>query len=215
METSIDALARGRSGPQTETKAATSGRPDERRLVARARKGDTAAFGVLYDLHMPTVYRYLRYRVPDAATAEDLCQDVFVSAWGAIDRFRWREGGLRAWLLRTAHNRLANHWRYLGRRPAPAPLDRDDDEPGGPPPPAAPEDGLSEVERRLDLAHLDGLLGLLTEAQREVLALRFGLELSVAETAAVMDRSQSAVKQLTFAALGKFRDRLAAEGDRS
>lgn len=183
----------------------------EAELVEAARRGDVAAFGALYERHMPAVYRYLRLRVGDAHLAEDLTQDVFVGAFRAIGRFRWR-GALRPWLVGCAHNRLANHARDAARRPgSPLPLLPAT----GDPPSAAASRELDAVEARVDLARAAAALRALSEAQREVVALRFGAELSVAETAALIGRSESAVKQLQAAALATFRRRLELEKEGS
>ena len=189
--------------------AARAAPPTDRDLVAAAGRGDAAAFGQLYERHMPAVYRFLRLQLGDVHLAEDLTQDVFVNAYRAIGRLRWR-GDLRPCLVRCARNRLANHFRDAARRPAapPAamtPLDL------GEPPSSAAARALASADARLELAHAVALGGL-TAAQREVLALRFGAELDVAETARAMGRSQSAVKQLQAAALAAFRRRSRQEG---
>ena len=181
---------------------------DEADLVAAARRGDAGAFGALYERHMPAVHRYIRLRVGDPQVAEDLTQDVFVSAFRSIGRLRWR-GAVRPWLVRCAHNRLANHHRDAARRPAGPPPVEPAEGDGGPSPAAAR--ALESADAHLELAHAGAALAALTDAQREVLALRIGAELSVAETARIVGRSPSAVKQLQAAALATFRRRLDQE----
>ena len=176
-------------------------------LVALAARGDGEAFGLLYDRYVDEVYRYIRLRVGDAPLAEDLTQDVFLSTLQALSGFRW-QGQLRPWLLRIAHNRVANHWRTLGRRAREEALPEDDD--GELDLAAIAEaEGVEErfalrLEGEAVLAALDGL----SELQRSVIALRFGNGLSVAETAAVLGRTIPSVKNLQLAALAKFRQRL-------
>ena len=159
------------------------------------------------------MHRYLLQRLRDPQQAEDLTQDVFVNALRALADFQW-QGAFRPWLLRVAHHRLVNHWRTLGRRPQLADLPEDaapEDDPSAGPELADELDLGALVALRLDSAAAEMAIARLTELQQQALALRFGLELSVAETAAVMGRSQSAVKNLQFSALGHLRTALRRE----
>ncbi len=189
--------------------AAGSVEGGERALVAAAAAGDAPAFEALYDRHVDAVYRFLHMRVGDPWVAEDLTQDVFLGAFRALDGFRG-EGSLRAWLLRSAHNRLSNHWRSQSRRPVQVPLGDDDEGDAvavkDRPVPAA--DPLAELADRLTSPDVMAALRELSEAQQSVLALRIGLDLSVAETAAVMARTETAVRSLQHSALKAFRRRL-------
>jgi len=183
--------------------------PTDRELVVAAGRGDVAAFGLLYERHMPAVHRYLRLQLGDPHLADDLTQDVFVNAFRAIGRLRWR-GDVRPWLVRCARNRLVNHYRDTARRPA-DPLAAPTSDHQAPRPSAAATRDFDSLEARLELAQAVAALDALTSAQREVLALRFGAELSVAETAHATGRTQSAVKQLQAAALAAFRRSLPQE----
>ena len=110
-------------------KTATAKRTDERALLRAAQAGDKAAFGHL-------VRRYHRlvagvaYRMSgDAALADDVAQDAFLRAWQRLDDLRpERDGALRAWLCRIAHNRTVD---ALRRRPA-EPLDEHRPDPSPP-----------------------------------------------------------------------------------
>lgn len=183
-------------------------RLDDEALVARAGGGDNRAFAELYRRHVDAVFAYVRYRVRDEELAEDLCQDVFLNAFKAMPGFRW-QGKLRPWLLRVAHNRVANHWRTIGRRPRSASLKAEEGE----------EDPLlqlideahflDEVEIRFATDEVMAAMAALSELQAQAIVLRFVLELSVAETASVMGRGVSAVKSLQFSGLVKLRAALA------
>src|SRR5437762_4944224 len=79
-------------------------------LAVRARKGDAAAFGALYDRHVAAVYRYVYYRVHNDAEAEDLVSEVFMRAMKAIPRYEPRQAFL-AWLYRIARNAVIDRAR--------------------------------------------------------------------------------------------------------
>lgn len=182
--------------------------------VRRAGAGDAAAFGQLYEATVDRIHRYVWLRVRDADVAADLTQDIYVNALRGLPRLDAPER-FEAWLLRIAHNRVVNHWVGAGRRAGEASIDADEDDEGGGPsvrnladPNAEALDDIALTQVRLeDLSHH---LGVLSEAQQEVLALRFGTGLSLAETAAQLGRTEMAIKQLQRRALVTLRERLRA-----
>lgn len=79
--------------------------------VARAQRGDHAAFGVLYDHFVQQLYRYVYFRVK-ADEAEDLTEMVFVRAWEKLAQYKLTSGsGFGSWLFRIAHNLVVDHYR--------------------------------------------------------------------------------------------------------
>lgn len=179
-------------------------------LVARAQGGDRSAFGQLYEQHVDAVFAYIALRVRDRTLAEDLSQDVFLSAWRSLGAFTW-QGSLAPWLMRIAHNRIANHWRTQGRRPElvslPSGEDPDDPRPEFADHSAEPSHSFSDLNGT-DLALA---MARLTDLQRQVIALRFGAGLSLAETADALQRTQNAVKNLQHNALANLRRHLPIE----
>ena len=65
---------------------------------------DPSVFGLLYEKHRLSVYRYLRARTRSDEDALDLAAVTFERALGSLGRFRRRDGGVQAWLLRIARN---------------------------------------------------------------------------------------------------------------
>jgi len=88
----------------------------EATLVRQARSGDRAAFDALVRRHFAAVYRMLHRLVGNHEDAEDLAQECFVRAWGAL---AWYDGNapLGAWLRRIALHLGRDHHRRRGRRP--------------------------------------------------------------------------------------------------
>ncbi len=80
-------------------------------LVAAARLGDRAAFGRLYDRFAPMIHGILLARVP-RLDAEDLVQDVFLSALRQLHRLR-NDGAFPGWLATIARNRARDHYRQM------------------------------------------------------------------------------------------------------
>ena len=91
-------------------------RSDEQ-LLALFRAGSEEAFGAIHDRYRQRLFAYVRQMLSRRSRqdAEDVLQDVFVRAYGAL-RADEREVNLRAWLYRVAHNRCIDHL----RRPTPA-----------------------------------------------------------------------------------------------
>jgi len=161
-------------------------RSDEQ-LVALFRAGNDDAFGVIHDRYRQRLFAYVRQMLSSASRqdAEDVLQDVYVRAFGALRADR-RDVNLRAWLYRVAHNRCID---YLRR---PAPPDREIFEVSRKP----LHDPIEEAQRRDDLKRLVADVGRLPEQQRSALLMRELDGMSYADLAAALDVTVPAVKSL-------------------
>jgi len=83
-------------------------------LVARARQGDTAAFGELVDRHRTAVYRAALAATGSHADADDVAQDAFVLAFRRLESFRG-EASFKTWLLSIAWRQALNRRRAVRR----------------------------------------------------------------------------------------------------
>jgi RNA polymerase sigma-70 factor (ECF subfamily) len=164
----------------------------EESLVRRAQNNDQEAFAQLYEEHFDKIYRYLALRVGNEMEAEDMTQQVFLNALQSISSFRWKGVPFSAWLFRIAHNQAVDHLRKAKKR-ASVPLDESLVTNGDSP--------HSAVERKMDIEQLLRATKRLTEAQREVISLRFSSELSIAQVARIMGKSEGAVKALQHSAI--------------
>lgn len=174
-------------------------------LVERA-LDDRAVFAELYRRHLPRVYRYaLAQTGGDVQRAQDVTAQAFLAALEKLATYR-RTGTFISWLLTIARHKAADLHRDLhrGRREV-APLE----EAAG----VASQEPSPEriVVARLELAQVLRTLRALAPDRVEALALRIFGELSTAEIAAVMGKSEAAVKMLVHRAVGDLRERL---GDR-
>lgn len=171
---------------------------DERLLVDTAKTGDEKALSELYLLYFPRVYRYILARTGNTYDAEDLAEEVFMRVLEAIERFQWREAPFSAWLFRIAHNAVISQRRKETARGKSGPLLD-----GIPVDSAGPEE---LVEHRLVLNEVMAAAQKLPEAQRQVIALRFGAGLTVAETARAMNKGEGNVKVIQHKAIAKLRE---------
>jgi RNA polymerase sigma-70 factor, ECF subfamily len=173
--------------------------PEEDRLLMLAREGDGEAISALYEAFFEPVYQFIRWRVSDAAQAEDLTSEVFVKFLSAMQSPFAPRQSVRGWLFRVARNVLYDH------RQTSAPLDDlDEDFPAG-----ASHDAEAQMLHRLDTDRLHQAIGRLAPDQQEVVLLRFGQMMSLQDTAESMGRSVSAIKSLQFRAIDTLRRVLA------
>ncbi len=166
------------------------------RLVRGAASGDAAAFGTIYDAYAPRVRRFLRRQTGDPDLAEELLQRTFVKMIEALPRYRQRGLPFGAWVFRIARNTVIDH-----RRTAHPAVSLDAAVGLAASRSGDAGDPVSAAERDDDRARLAIALSTLPPDQQEVLAWRFFADLAPAETAAVMGRSNGAVRVLQHRAL--------------
>ena len=172
----------------------------DRALVAAARV-DPARFEALYRKYLAQVYSYAYYELGDHHDAEDATERTFVAALTNLHRFEERarpEDGhgastFRVWLFRIARNAVAERSRRRRRRPE-APLDAAATV-------AAPHDVEAEAALHDDAAAAWRAVGRLRGDRRRAVILRFVDEMSTAEIAGILDRSEGAVRVLIHRAL--------------
>jgi RNA polymerase sigma factor (sigma-70 family) len=171
-------------------------------LAARARDGDVGAFEELVTRYQGIAFRVAWLVVRNRGDAEDAVQDAFVKAYAAMPRFR-SGAPFRPWILRIVANEARNRGRAARRREGlrlrVAALD------GGPVTPS-PEPSVLE---RTDAEALVLALERLPERDRLVLAYRYLLELSEAETAEMLGVRPGTVKSRLSRALVRLRAEVA------
>ena len=182
------------------------GRPlDEQELVERAREGDARAYEALVRRYQDLAFRTAYVIAGGAADAEDAAQEGFVKAWYALPRFR-AGAPFRPWLLAIVANEARNR-RRSGRRQDDLALRVAEDRPSGDAAPSPEAAALAGEQRRLLLA----AVGRLAEADRQVIACRYFLELGEEETAGVLACRRGTVKSRTSRALARLREQLGEE----
>jgi len=119
---------------------------EDTELLARAQAGDRFAFADLYDRHVRPVYWQAYSVVRDADEAEEVTQDVFVTAWRKIRAITTVDGSLLPWLLVTARYTALNAHRRVARRQRHLLGETLDDD--------VPEGNYSSVEREVEAAQV-------------------------------------------------------------
>jgi RNA polymerase sigma-70 factor (ECF subfamily) len=172
---------------------------DEKSLVRRAQKNDAGAFTEIYEAYFDKIYRYVTLKIGDRTEAEDMTQQVFLKALESISSFKWQGAPFSAWLYRIAHNQIVDYFRRQNKRPDTL---RDDAVV------VSESNPQKTTEQRINMEQVMAATQQLTEAQREVISLRFTSEMSTAEVAKIMGKSQGAVKALQHSAIVALRKNL-------
>ncbi len=146
----------------------------------------------VYEENVWHVYGFLAYRLQDREAVEDLTQVTFERATRSFSRFDPSRASERTWLVAIARNALIDHQRR-GRRLSAEPLDENSLSPV-----AGPEDAIASVDLRAALMQLP-------DREREVLALRYGAEMTGPEIADLLGLSAANVLQIVSRTLRKLR----------
>ncbi len=159
----------------------------EEAALVEAAKNDGDAFAALYRRYRQPIYRYCRARTRSDEDATDLAQQVFLKAFEAIPRYQERGLPFSAWLFRLAHNAVIDAARRPDRT---MPLEN-----VGPTNelrlPNEPEMSALQAD---SLARFQQLISPLDEERRDLLTLRFVLELPTAEIATILGKRDAAVR---------------------
>lgn len=167
---------------------------DEAQVVEQA-KSDPEAFRKLYQHYLPQIYRYAFYRTGTREQAEDVVSQTFLQAWEYLPRYEQRGVAFGSWLYRIAANIIRSQ--IASEIPA-ASLTWEPDA-------QTPISAGHWTDLRLDLLRW---LRTLPDAQQQVLMLRYVQDLSVRQTASIMDKSEGAIKQLAWRGLNNLRERM-------
>ena len=155
-------------------------------------------FERLVERHAQGLYAFLLYRTGDHHLAEELVGDTLERAYVARGRYDHRRASEKTWLITIALNR----WRDLMRREG---SERTALERLGHTTPEDSGGGIEEAERRRAL--LDAIAGL-PEAEREVISLSYGADLSAKQVAEVLGVAVTTVQGRLYRGLRHLRDEL-------
>ncbi|MBI2591470.1 MAG: RNA polymerase sigma factor [Candidatus Brennerbacteria bacterium] len=168
---------------------------EDKELTKKAKQGDAEAFGLLYDKHLNQIYRFVYLKVSSKQIAEDLTQQVFLSAWQNINSYQQQGFPFTSWLYRIARNAVIDHYRT---RRSNVDLEAVAEV-------ASSFDLVGELEVKLELEKIKSALVGLPADYQDVLVMRFIEELSHQEIAAALDKSEGAVRVLQHRAINSLK----------
>ncbi|WBQ07939.1 ECF RNA polymerase sigma factor SigK [Kribbella sp. CA-293567] len=175
-------------------------------LMARVARGDTQAYGALFDLLSPRVHGLVRRVVRNPALSEEVTQEVMVEIWRTASRYDPSRGSVSAWALTMAHRRAVDRVRseqaasdrdhVVGSRSAEIDFDQVTD----------------AVVSRLEVEQVRRCLGSLTELQRESITLAYYQGYTYNEVATLLEAKVPTVKARMRDGLIRLRDCLGIAG---
>ncbi len=174
--------------------------PNEQALVARA-KAEPAAFAAIYDHYFPRIFNYVMVRLGDPDAANDVTAQVFEKALSMLDSYRSDRGEFGGWIFVIARNEVNTYQRVAKRRRW-LPLPWIDDLPGHEPGPEAVSAMHEEHTQLLAAVHT------LAAHEQEILALKFGAELTNRQIARLVGRSESSIGVIVYRGLRRLRKAL-------
>jgi RNA polymerase sigma-70 factor (ECF subfamily) len=152
-------------------------------IVQKAVRGDRSARAQIYDAYARDVYRYLYSKVGNTPDAEDLTAQTFMAVLESLPRYR-HSGKFSAWIFQIARNKVMDHFRRSKQDPLEIPLD------------LAHSDGtLEHIIRSQTYEQLALLLRTLADEERELIRLRYVVQLSFVEIGEVTGRKEDAVRK--------------------
>lgn len=169
-------------------------------LLHRARAMEHEALTEIHNRYYTAIYRYIAFRVSDPHAVDDLTSEVFFRLLKALQKQSAPQKTLQGWLYGVASIVVKEHYRQVKRANL-SPLSEE-----------IPSNGHNpdqRLEEKLRCEHLLAVMKDLTEEQQEVLALRFGFEMSIREVAQTLEKSEGAVKMLQARAIASLSRRFA------
>ena len=158
-------------------------------LVQSLVRRDVNAFEQLYDRHSRHVYALVLRILQQAATAEEVVQDVFLQLWRNAAAYDAERGPFVPWLLTLARNRALDHLRLKSERQR-----RREDQTDELPPVAAAPEYERELDERRRVERIRVLMGGLLPRQKRAIELAYFEGLSHSEIAAKLSEPLGTVK---------------------
>ena len=162
-------------------------------------RSNREVFGEVYEEYLPRIYRYVSYRVSDAATAEDITSVVFEKALVKFSDYCADRGALSTWLFTIARNAVVDYYRRRGRQPT-VPLDN------APPLVEEGDPVAEEITRREMRALLRFCLEILSRREQDIVSLKFGAEATNRQISRLLWLTESNIGTILYRTVRKLRD---------
>lgn len=180
------------------------GDPSDTVLLTRARRGDHMAFAELFDRHIEAVYWQSYQVLRDAADAEDVAQDTFITAWRRINDIHVVDRSVLPWLMVTARYTALNAGRKRARLRAVS-LDHEPTDPAASP--------AEQVDAAAVATAIETAVSRLCETDRRLFELCVDGDLTYEEAAAELGVTHGAVRNRVSRLRARMRGELREDGE--
>lgn len=162
-------------------------------LIKKAVKGDSSAFGTLYDHYHPMIYRFVVVKVGRREEAEDIVHQVFLAAWQNIRSYEHRGYPFSSWLYQIARNQVIDHYRAKKNETS---IDNVDPE-------YFASTAVAELTlpTKLEMESVHQAIQQLKPDYQDVIIMRFIEDVSLKETATALGKSEGAIKLMQHRAI--------------
>lgn len=174
--------------------------------IVRRSKTEPYAFAAIYEHYFSRVYNYMLYRVQDAPTAADLTARTFELALARLKQYDGSRGSFGGWLFAIAQNTVSRHWRrskLVKWLPLEAVRNKSAQM-------ALPEEAINVVEQHGNLLKA---VATLPKREQNILAMKFGAEMTHEAIAEATGLSTSNVGVIVHRSIRKLRQKLETNND--
>ena len=175
----------------------------EQNLIKQAIRGDSSAFGSLYDHYQAAIYRFVAVKVGSREEAEDITHQVFLSAWQNIRGYKHRGYPFSSWLYQIARNQVIDHYRAKKNEVS---LDKMDPDYF-----ALPAAAHFDLATKLQVEKVHNAVKQLKPEYQDVIIMRFVEDISLKETATILRKTEGAVKLLQHRAIKELKKMIGDE----
>ncbi len=164
-------------------------------LAKQAQNGETVAFGRIYEIFFHKIYKFIYYRVSHKETAEDLTEEVFIKIFDKISATK-NPDSLEAWIYQIARNKVIDHYRS---QKSSVNLEDVADLPD------LENNIVDTLQLTQESQQIKKLLKELNKDEQKILSLKFFEDLDNPVIAALLNKSEAAVRVAQHRALSKLK----------
>ncbi|MBX4197732.1 RNA polymerase sigma factor [Candidatus Parcubacteria bacterium] len=167
---------------------------NEKELIEMSQRGNSEAFGRIYDRHVKTIYDFIFYKTRHRETAEDITSQTFFKALKNISSVD-ADRSILSWLYKIAHNSVLDHYRTTRHQDdIDDCYDLSDD-----------TDVVGELDNAEEVERVKKYLHALTPLERDIVIMRVWQELSYKEIADIIGKTEANSKMIFSRTLKKLR----------
>ncbi len=168
---------------------------EEKIIIKNAISGEASAFGLLYDRYQPQIYRFIYLKVSHREEAEDLCHQVFLTAWQNIGNYKHRGFPFSSWLYSISKNKVIDYYRANKIFVNIENIQIEDNK------------NRSEkiLDEKINLENVKEAIKKLAEKEQDIIIMRFIEGFSPKETAKILEKSEISIRVAQNRAIKKLK----------